>query len=163
MGCLDAQFVVNDFLGLATGQTFGGTASPGNFEVAAIARQQHAAYLWAHQPNEVLQLAHEFVQQMPFHTGPLDLAFASANADSLNHGVLDAYGHRVPPPSPHQVDDCMFADVPEHMPLTAGASMVALEDIFGEKHPCQEHVLSFDKLNLSFDEHRDIVAHYVDT
>jgi hypothetical protein len=35
-------FVVDDFLGLATGQTFGDTASPGNFEVAAIARQQHA-------------------------------------------------------------------------------------------------------------------------
>jgi hypothetical protein len=57
----------------------------------------------------------------------------------------------------------MFADVPEHMPLTAAASMVALEDIFGEKHPCQEHVLSIDKLNLSFDEHHDVVGHYVDT
>jgi hypothetical protein len=49
------------------------------------------------------------------------------------------------------------------MPLTAAASMVALEDIFGEKHPCQEHVLSFDKLNLSFDEHHDVVGHSVDT
>jgi hypothetical protein len=127
-------FVVDDFLGLATGQTFGDTASPGNFEVAAIARQQHAVYLWAHQPNEVLQRAHEFVQQMSFNTGPRDLAFASASADSLNHGVLDAYGHCVPPPFP-QVDDCMLADVPEHMPLTAAASMVAVEDIFGEKHP----------------------------
>jgi hypothetical protein len=57
----------------------------------------------------------------------------------------------------------MFADVPEHMPLTAAASMVALEDIFGEKHPCQEHVLSIDKLNLSFDEHHDVVGNYVDT
>jgi hypothetical protein len=156
-------FVVDDFLGLATGQTFGDTASPGNFEVAAIARQQHAAYLWAHQSQEVLQRAHTFVQQMTFNTGPRALAFASANADSLNQGVLDAHGHRVPPPFPRQVDDCMFADVPEHMPLTAAASMVALEDIFGEKHPCQEHVLSFDKLNLSFDENRDVVGHHVDT
>jgi len=111
-------FVVDDFLGLATGQTFGDTASPSNFEVAAIARQQHAAYLWAQKPGEVLQRAHEFVQQMSFNTGPRDLDFASANADSSNHGVLDADGHRVPPPFPHQVDDCMFADVPEHMPLT---------------------------------------------
>jgi hypothetical protein len=133
----------------------------GYFEVAAIARQQHAEYLWAHQPNEVLQRAHEFVQQMLFHTRPCHLAFASANADSLNKGVLDAYGHPMPLPFPHQVDDCMFADVPEHMPLTTAASMVALEDIFGEKHPCQEHVLSFDKLNLSFDEHCDVVGHYM--
>jgi hypothetical protein len=144
--------VVHEFLGLATGQTFEDTASPGNFEVAAIARQQHAAYLWAHKSNEVLQRAHEFVQQMSFHTGSHALAFAPANKDSRNRGVLNADGHRMPPPFPHQVDDCMFADVPEHMPLTAAASMVALEDSFGEKHPCQEHVLSFDKLNLSFDE-----------
>jgi hypothetical protein len=30
-------FVVDDFLGLATGQTFGDTASPNNFEVTAVA------------------------------------------------------------------------------------------------------------------------------
>jgi hypothetical protein len=77
---------------------------------------------------------------MSINTGSCDSACAPANKDLLNHGVLNPHGHRMPPPFPHQVDDYMFADVPEHMPLPAAASMVALEDIFGEKHPCQEHV-----------------------
>ncbi|KAG7347847.1 hypothetical protein IV203_016552 [Nitzschia inconspicua] len=49
------------------------------------------------------------------------------------------------------------------MPLTAAASMIALEDVFGPKHERQEHILSMDKMNLAFDEIRDVLGHHVDT
>ncbi|KAG7354495.1 hypothetical protein IV203_003851 [Nitzschia inconspicua] len=159
-------FVVDGYLGFATGQTFGDTASPGNFEIPAIARQQHAAYLWLHKQEEVLHRARHFIAKMSFlneATFRDKGSFSSANADSCNHGVLFPDGSRRPPPYPHQVDDCLFADTIELMPLTAAASMIALEDVFGPKHECHEHILSMDKLNLAFDETRDMLGHHVDT
>ncbi|KAG7345440.1 hypothetical protein IV203_032971 [Nitzschia inconspicua] len=154
-------YVASGYLGLATGQTFGDNSSPGNFEVAAIARQHHASFLWHHKPSEVLLRANEYVSNMriqPVRPSSALQCFAGANYDSLNHGVFDSDGERLPPPFPHQVDDCMFADIPEYIRLTSAASIVALEDVFGPKHPCQESVLSIEKLDMEYGEDRLVVG-----
>ncbi|KAG7339748.1 hypothetical protein IV203_025427 [Nitzschia inconspicua] len=154
-------YAASGYLGLATGQTFDDNSSPGNFEVAAIARQQHASFLWHHKPSEVLLRANEYVSNMriqPVRPSSALQCFAGANYDSLNHGVFDSDGERLPPPFPHQVDDCMFADIPEYIRLTSAASIVALEDVFGPKHPCQESVLSVEKLDMEYGEDRLVVG-----
>ncbi|KAG7367496.1 hypothetical protein IV203_030167 [Nitzschia inconspicua] len=151
---------VGPYLGFATGQTFGDNVSAANFEVCAIARQQHASYLWKHSPDIVFRRAAAYVQRMKFP--PLSEhppTFAAANADSQNHGVFLPNGDRMAPPYPHQVDDCMFADIRHYFPLTSAASIIALEDVFGSTHPCQEHVLSMDKLELEYTESRLVVGH----
>ncbi|KAG7345377.1 hypothetical protein IV203_032908 [Nitzschia inconspicua] len=92
-------FVVDGYLGFATGQTFGDTASPGNFEIPAIARQQHAPYLWLHKQEEVLHRDRHFIAKMSFPdeaTFRDNANFSSANADSCNHGVLFPDGHGAP-------------------------------------------------------------------
>ncbi|KAG7373857.1 hypothetical protein IV203_012952 [Nitzschia inconspicua] len=151
---------VGPYHGFATGQTFGNNVSAANFEVCAIARQQHASYLWKHSPDNVFRRAAAYVQRMKFP--PLSEhppTFAAANADSQNHGVFLPNGDRMAPPYPHQVDDCMFADIRHYFPLTSAASIIALEDVFGSTHPCQEHVLSMDKLELEYTESRLVVGH----
>ncbi|KAG7339164.1 hypothetical protein IV203_020107 [Nitzschia inconspicua] len=155
---------VGPYLGFATGQTFGDNVSAANFEVCAIARQQHASYLWNHSPDDVLRRAATYVQRMKFPPTPDDSSpFAPANADSQNPGVFFPNGDRKAPPYPHQVDDCMFADIRHYFPLTSAASIVALEDVFGTTHPCQEHVLSMDKLELEYTESRLVVGHVPDS
>ncbi|KAG7361125.1 hypothetical protein IV203_036225 [Nitzschia inconspicua] len=132
---------VGPYLGFATGQTFGDNVSAANFEVCAIAHQQHASYLWSYFPDDVLRRATTYVQRMKFPPTPNPSpTFAAANADSQNPGVFLPNGDRKAPPYPHQVDDCMFADIRHYFPLTSAASIVALEDVFGTTHPCQEHV-----------------------
>jgi hypothetical protein len=160
-------YSVNDkYLGAATGQTFGDTASPANFEVLAIARKEHAQWLFCHKPEECLTRAEEYVSQMkvPPEATPEEAAtFSQANADSFNHGVFDEEGKRLPPPFPHQIDDCLFADVREHILLASAASIVALEDVSGDKHPCQPHVLSQEKLELAYDDNRVTLGHFTET
>jgi hypothetical protein len=157
---------VGPYLGFATGQTFGDCASPGNFEVAAIARQQQAIYLWAHCVDEVFARAAPYIARMhvpPEATSTEASSFARAVPDPLNTGVLHPDGTRRPPPFPHQVDDCMFADVIPFIRQTSAASIVALEDVFGPKHPQQEFVLSQEKLELAYDESRLVVGHVPNT
>ncbi|KAG7371816.1 hypothetical protein IV203_017958 [Nitzschia inconspicua] len=92
-------FVVDGYLGFATGQTFGDTASPGNFEIPAIARQQYAPYLWLHKQEEVLHRARHFIAKMSFPdeaTFRDNGSFSSANVDSCNYGVLFPDGSRRP-------------------------------------------------------------------
>jgi hypothetical protein len=160
-------YTVNDkYLGAATGQTFGDTASPANFEALAIARKEHAQWLFLHKPDECLQRANEYVSKMivPSEATVEEVsAFSQANADSHNKGVFDNAGSRLPPPFPHQIDDCLFADVGKYIRVASAASIVALEDVTGNKHPCQPHVLSQEKLELDYDEHRITLGHFTDT
>ena len=86
------------------------------------------------------------------------LPFAKANKDSKNPGVLTPNGSRLPPPYPHQVDDCLFADIPHYITLTSAASIIALEDTLGPKHPCQPDTLSQEKLDLAYTEIRQMLG-----
>lgn len=153
--------IFENTLGLNTGQTFGDATSPANFEPFAIARKQHARYLWLHSPKDTISRAASFLSKMD--TPPIPPgSFHTANADSLNPGVfLD--GVRQPPPYTHQVDDNLFADIPSYMPLTVAASLMALRDVFGPPHPCQPDPLSLEKLDLRFTETRQMLGVVVDT
>jgi hypothetical protein len=61
------------------------------------------------------------------------------------------------------VDDCFFADIRETFLLTSAASVVALEDVFGPKHPCQPTVLSMEKLHLVHGPSRQLLGQFPDT
>jgi hypothetical protein len=160
-------YTVNDqYLGAATGQTFGDTASPANFEVLAIARKEHAQWLFTNKPNECLLRANAYVSQMkvPPEATPEEAAsFAKANADSHNTGAFNSDGVRLPPPFPHQIDDCLFADIGPYIRVASATSIVALEEVTGDKHPCQPHVLSQEKLELAYDDNRITLGHFTDT
>jgi hypothetical protein len=129
----------NRFLGAATGSTFGNCTSPHNFEVFAIARKEHASYLWEIEPEEMLKHASEFVSQMvlPDKATPLEWpTFAQAKVDELSKGVIRPDGSRLPPPYPDQVDDCLFTNIIGYMKRTSSVSLSLLPDVFGDPHPC---------------------------
>ena len=157
-------FRASGLLGFATGQTFGNCYSPANFEPAAIARQQHAKYLWTHKKDEVLRRADRYVKDLVLTKDPSDIRpFAQAEKDELNPGVLNDDFSRKPPETPMQVDDCLLADVEEYFPRTVAASIVALEDVFDGNHPYQEAPLSEEKLNPIHSEQRLLTGHVPDS
>ena len=149
---------------VATGQTFGDSFSPANFEPAAICRQHHARWLWTHKKEEVLQRASTHVKNIKLIVDPEDSRpFAPAKKDSHNTGVFTEAGTRLPPPYPMQVDDCLYADVADHFPRTVAASVVALEDVFDGHHSYQDPPLSLEKLNPIHKEQRLLLGHMPDT
>jgi hypothetical protein len=57
-----------------------------------------------------------------------------------------------------------FTDIRETFLRTSAVSIVALEDVFGGKHPCQQpDVLSMEKLDLVHGPSRQLVGHFPDT
>ena len=79
------EFVGHGYLGLCTGQTFGGNFSPQNFEPIAVARSQQATHLWKHEPRECLLKCKQYVGVMVMNTNATDTTpFAQANAGSIN-------------------------------------------------------------------------------
>ncbi|KAI2489264.1 hypothetical protein MHU86_25337 [Fragilaria crotonensis] len=117
-----------------TGLTFGDNTSPSNWEPVARARQQLAQHYWKNQPAMAMEKAQPFLP--PFKFAPPATkterdAFAVAIRDSLNTGVFDADGRRRPPTYDHHVDDNMYGDITELMPLAAAASVIALYEILG--------------------------------
>lgn len=163
MVALHAYTVLGKYLVFNTGLSFGDNTSPANFEPIAIARKEHARYLWLHDRDSTMSRAHKFVERMDVVVSVNDVQLQQANRDYLNMGVFDETGRRLPPPYPHQVDDCLFADVPALIRLTSAASIIALEDVCGVDHPDLPPVLSHEKLNLAYSETRTLVGLYVDT
>ena len=102
-----------------TGTTFGDCTSPGNWEVIAKARQQLAQYLWR-QPDSV-ERTKKYLPVLHFVPSPTPhevSQFVQAIMDSINKGVLDAHGNRIPPGYDHHVDDNHYSDVRSHMLCT---------------------------------------------
>ena len=85
--------------------------------------------------------------------------FAQANVDSLNPGVEDRYGNRLPPGYHPHVDDHLYADIAKYFALAVAASIVSLEDAFGGSHEFQENVLSDEKLHLVYKEIRTVLGY----
>ena len=158
-------FVSSGHLGFMTGQTFGNTISVPNFEVLPVAWKQHAPYLWSHFPNKTLQHAQLYVSKMIIlDPDPILslLPFGQANSNSLNHGVF-SNGTQLPPPYPHLINDNLFADIPVFIKLTSTASIVALYNVLGKRHPNQPDVLSQDKLELVYNEQQHKLGHLIDS
>lgn len=118
--------------------------------------------------------AKHYVEKMMLHSEllPKDYhAVAQANHDSINKGAFEdgedfaegAERTRIAPAMPMQVDDFFSVDILDTIRLTSAASIVALEDTFGPDHPCQEMVLSQEKLDLAYLEIRLLVGFILDT
>jgi hypothetical protein len=124
--------VINGAMCADTGQTFGGTTGPPNFELAAICRSQHARALW-HQPDtvaQVLPLLPLIEHQAPPRPAEVT-SFVQANHDSLNPGVSDADGKQLAPKHCHHVDNNLCAEITQHLALTVCAGTLALCKIMG--------------------------------
>ena len=68
--------------------------------------------------------------------------------------MLDDQGNRKPPIYVNHVDDNGYCDVKYYMPRTVACSAQALDDVFGSYHRFQNRIISEDKLNLIYAEHR---------
>ena len=84
--------------------------------------------------------------------------FAQANVDSLNPGVEDKYGNRLPTGYHPHVDDHLYAEIAKYFALAVAASIVSLEDAFGGSHKFQENVLSDEKLHLVYKKIRTVLG-----
>jgi hypothetical protein len=151
-------------LGLCTGMTFGDNYSPANFDHASVARSQQAVWLWEHEPTQTLAACQHHIDQLELQVDPNDdRPFGQANKDSQNPGALRDDGSRIPPSYVSHVDDHLYADVAEKLPLTIAASVESLTQVFGGNHPCQEPVLSDEKLHLVYQELRTLLGHEPDS
>jgi hypothetical protein len=148
----------------ATGSTFGGNSSPGNFEPIADARKQLAKFLW-HQADTV-SLAQKYLPPLELAPPPtaVEIAqFVPAERDSQNLGVFDTHGKRLSPQFDHHVDDNLYADVGEHLLRAVSASVLALYYILGFPSPEVPNALSTDKLDTRYNHERKELGTMIDT
>ena len=149
-----------------TGGTFGDNTTPSNFDPLALARRLLAQHIWSHDA-EARESAREFlppVSMAPTPTPEEVSAFARADSDSLNPGVLDSQGQRLPPPYPMHVDDSLYADIGKFLLHTILASLAALFLILG--FPNDSRVpppLSYDKVESTYDHRRKMVGRQFDS
>ena len=140
--------ISNNTLIMNTGLTFGDNTSPSNWEPIARARQQLAQHFWLNEPETVLEKAQQYLPPFQFAPPATDserVAFAVAIPDSINQGVMDADGRRRAPTYDHHVDDNMYGDISDLMPLAAAASVIALYDILGYPDGRIPDPISWDK------------------
>jgi hypothetical protein len=133
-------YLVYGILLMATGQTFGDTGSPGNFEAIPLARQQMATHLWG--IRNVISFAKKYTPNFtiapPPDTATIE-SFILANKDSKNPGVFHPDGSRLPPTYDHHVDDLMSADIADLLPRTISASILSLYQVLGFPTKHQVH------------------------
>jgi hypothetical protein len=149
---------------MATAQTFGDTASPGNFEAVPVARQQVAMHIW--DKTGTVEKAAQFTPPIEMSPAP-DKAtiaeFVRANPDSHNQGVFDMNGQRIPPTYDHHVDDLMSAEVAELLPRTIAASIISLYEVLGYPNKYTPDPLSWDKFDAMHTWQRKCVGWITDT
>jgi hypothetical protein len=153
------------FLAMATGGTFGDNTTPSNWESIARSRQQLARYLW-HEPD-LLEQAAPYLPDLQFAPPPTaaDIAqFAIAESDSLNPGILNSDGQRLPPQYDHHVDDNLYAEVADHTRRSVAASMLALFHILGFPEETRApNPFSMEKFDANMSHLRKFVGHHIDT
>ena len=74
-------------------------------------------------------------------------------------GMLYDNGHCLPPSYVDHVDDHLYVDVEKHFLTTISISIVALTDVFGGSHECQEDILSEEKLKLQYSEQKIVLGY----
>jgi hypothetical protein len=154
--------VLFGFLFMSTGQTFGDSPSPANFEPMARARQQYAQYLW-YQADTLLR-ASKYMPVLQFQAPPSDTSiFFQSTADSLNQGVFNRDGTRRSPTYDHHVDDNIYGDVKEFLPLGVAASILALYLILGYPGPRNRDSVSWNKFDKFFTHERKMIGYGVNT
>lgn len=146
---------------LMTGQTFGDRASPANWETIAKTRQQYARYLWTQ--DDTIEKGKTLIPELLFAPVDSNYQYPKIYPDSLNTGVMNSDGTRQPPPYPHHVDDCYYADVQEHFSMTVIASIMALYVVLGSPSVHNPDAVSWDKFNAMFSHTRRARGYDVDS
>jgi hypothetical protein len=149
--------IIYGLMFMYTGQTFGDSPSPPNWEPIVTARKALARKLWADEAtiSRGQQILPSITRGEPPTKGE-SATFAQPTADSSNQGVFDTNGQRLPPPYPHHVDDCYYADVDEHLYKTVVASLIALYTILGRPSAWNTDVVSWEKFTNQFTHQRKI-------
>jgi hypothetical protein len=158
------SYIVYGILYMSTGQTFGDTGSPGNFDAIPLARQQVAMHLW-HQ-EDIIADAEQYTPAIEIAPAPQSAAialFTLANPDSQNPGVFDEGGSRLPPTYDHHVDDLMCAEIGELLPRTIAASIKSLYEVLGYPTKYTPDPLSRDKFEALHTHRRKLVGWITDT
>ena len=157
--------VVAGFMSCATGMAFGDNTSSANFDPIAEARKELARYLWS-QPDTIARAAAHLPSitlAIPPTTVEVD-CFTRAEVDSLNAGILDSSGHRLPPQFDHHVDDNIYCDTAPYMLQTVSASALALWHVLGFPNPKQgPNPLSLEKFDGRYTHQRKTLGHLVDS
>ena len=138
-----------------TGQTFGDSPSPPNWEPIVTARKALAQKLWLRPETE--SDGREVLPSITLADPPSlqDRAtFVQPVPDSKNAGVMTSTGDRIPPPYPHHVDDCYYADIRPNFYKTVVSSLLALYSILGKKSGWNSDVVSWDKFISKFTHER---------
>ncbi|CAJ1950376.1 unnamed protein product [Cylindrotheca closterium] len=126
------MFSIFGYLFFCTGLTFGGNTCPSNFEIIALSRMAIARFLWSQASTiaRVLQYL-PAISTSPEPTPDEIAQFTPAEADSINKGVFNPDGSRIPPNFDHHVDDCLYVDVAKTLRQTIASSVLALYLILG--------------------------------
>jgi hypothetical protein len=157
-------FLLFGYLFFSSGQIFGGNTCPSNFEPIARARQQLAQYLWSQATTHSrVQQYLPTVTQASSPTIEEVTQFTPAESDSLNTGVFQADGARMPPTYDHHVDDNLYADIAEFLMPTIAASILALYILLGFPTSGNREVVSWDKFTKLLSHKRKCVGWEVDT
>lgn len=91
------------------------------------------------------------------------IPFATANVDSLNTGVFDQDGNRLPTKFTTHVNDNIFAEVEQYLKCIVAISIVSVDEAFGGSYKYQEDVLSDEKLHLLYEEERFLLGYLPNT
>ena len=130
VGAYSAAF--EQFWLLNTGQTFGENTSPSNFDATARARKQVSQAKWhdAYIIEQAAPYLPSIADPHPMTDEELQ-AMTQATRDSINTGVLDSNGNRLPPTFSHHVDDNMYSDLASMIKRAASASVISAYEVFG--------------------------------
>ena len=158
-------FIFGCYIWFYCRQSFGGCYCPPNWEPLAIAHQQVAEGLLY-----VVDIVARAAQWVPKYSlspdpTPEELAsFVSANADSFNGPVFDAFGNvlRICPFVMY-VDDQFIAHVKTWIHQAVAAGVLSLYMILGFPHADEPDPLSHDKFDTVFSHRRKMNGVMVDT
>lgn len=157
-----------------SGETFGDNTSPSNAEPAFRARSYLARWLFSHGPSneELEKLVDPWIPDLklaPELTEADKALLQRLDPDTHHPGVFrdedqGKYGNRTSPGFNMYVDDCMMAEIREHIRRAVRCSILACWKIFG--HPSDTRVppsISLDKLEPLYTHLRTIIGIEVDT
>jgi hypothetical protein len=129
-------FIIGSFLFIPTGQTFGDTSSPSNFE--PIARAREALSSEYSKGLHTIQHYPDYIDNVEFTPPPLPgFPFAQARPDRFNPGAPPAITDTIIPTAYHMhVDDNLYAAPGiDHMKWAMRCSIAGLQGILGENEP----------------------------
>eukprot|EP00536_Pseudo-nitzschia_multiseries_P001916 jgi/Psemu1/4475/gm1.4475_g len=142
------------YLGLATGQSFSDCFCATNWDPPDTHGTTNVPTHSVH-PRLVLTLCSS------------DPKIPPSDYPTVGHAPLDSINctpsHPHPLAMPMHIDNLSTANVIATIRLASAASIMSLQDVFGPDHPCQEQILSQNKLNLAYTKERLLVGFAVNS